>query len=98
MPQLVLLVVWTLSEVIAENATEFVSNMSRLHCPNMENAVSSCPPDNTFIYYTCCGGAQMYCCDHVQTWFLTSLAGTAILLGIVFLACLVRYCCSYSTS
>ncbi|CAI2344659.1 unnamed protein product [Caenorhabditis sp. 36 PRJEB53466] len=66
-----------------------------LHCPSVENAVSTCPKDTNWVYYSCCGGADMYCCEHIQTWLLSALAVVAILLKLLLIGCCVRCCCSY---
>uniref|UniRef100_A0A1I7TTD9 CX domain-containing protein n=1 Tax=Caenorhabditis tropicalis TaxID=1561998 RepID=A0A1I7TTD9_9PELO len=66
-----------------------------LHCPSIENAVSTCPKDSNWVYYSCCGGANMYCCEHIQTWLLSALAIVAIFLSLLLIGCCVRCCCSY---
>ncbi|EGT48367.1 hypothetical protein CAEBREN_12175 [Caenorhabditis brenneri] len=66
-----------------------------LHCPSIENAVSTCPKETNWVYYTCCGGANMYCCEHIKTWLLSVLAFIAVILSLLLIGCCVRCCCSY---
>ncbi|CAJ0960197.1 unnamed protein product, partial [Mesorhabditis belari] len=64
-----------------------------LHCPMMNDAISSCDQSNIFYYYECCGKLNMYCCLKFREWFWMSAAILGSVAIIAFITIIIRCLC-----
>ncbi|PAV77607.1 hypothetical protein WR25_20372 [Diploscapter pachys] len=66
-----------------------------IHCPDYNDAVSSCPQETAIFYFSCCGDQNMYCCKHIQTWIIVSCGVFVGLILLISFAAAMKCICSY---